>query len=266
MSNLVARVLAWLVVLPTIFFGRWRRLRILARLYSLLAPQTSVTVNGAAFLLFTPDRTSVYWPRHGMASEPDTLTWIDSFAGDDVFYDIGANIGAFTIYAAKRKGIRVVALEPNPFSFHALVRNLELNRLMELVTPLCLALDDVTKPAALALSSSESGTVGNFLSRDREAPHTLNTLAYSLDDLITRTGLPLPSHLKLDVDGIEPEILLGAEAILADRRLKSVMVEFDTHEKAVQDRMHALMTDSGFEPTKSSRDDGSANRLYVRAP
>ena len=266
MSNIMARFLAWLIVLPTAFFGRWRRLTILARLYSLLAPQTSITVNGTAFSLFTPDRRSVYWPRHGFASEPNTLTWIDGFAAGDVLYDIGANVGAYTIYAAKRKGIRVVALEPNPFSFHALVRNLELNRLMELVTPLCLALDDTTKPAALVLSGSESGTVGNRLSRDGDAgnaaPHTLNTLAYSLDDLIAGTGLPLPSHVKLDVDGIEPEILLGAAAILADHRLKSVMVEFETHEKAAQDGIHAVMIDGGFEPAENG--DGSANRLYVR--
>ena len=119
---------------------------------------------------------------------------------------------------------------------------------------------------ALVLGGCESGTVGNRLSRDGDAgnaaPHTLNTLAYSLDDLIAGTGLPLPSHVKLDVDGIEPEILLGAAAILADRRLKSVMVEFDSHEKAAQDGIHAVMIDGGFEPAENG--DGSANRLYVR--
>ncbi len=118
------------------------------------------------------------------------------------------------------------------------------------------------------LCGSESGTVGNRLSRDGDAgstaPHTLNTLAYSLDDLIAGTGLPLPSHVKLDVDGIEPEILSGAAAILADRHLKSVMVEFDSHEKTAQDGIHALMIDGGFEPAEGGRGDGSANRLYVR--
>ncbi len=269
MSNIMARFLAWLVVLPTLFFSRWRRLTILARLYSLLTPQTTITVNGTAFTLFIPDRTSVYWPRHGFASEPKTLTWIDGLAAGDVLYDIGANIGAYAIYAAKRKGVRVVALEPNPFSFHALVRNLELNDLMELVTPLCLALDDKTRPAALVLSGTESGTVGNFLSRHgdtADAPNILNTLAYSLDGLVAGTGLPFPSHLKLDVDGIEPEIFLGATVILADHRLKSVMVEFDTHEKAVQEGIQNMMTAGGLKAAESGEGDGSANRLYIRTP
>lgn len=91
MSTLYARLLAAAVGLLTAFFGRWRRLTVLARLSDRLAPEARVTVNGTDITLFVPDRTAVYWPRHGFASEPGTLAWIDGFSAGDVLYDIGAN-------------------------------------------------------------------------------------------------------------------------------------------------------------------------------
>ena len=264
MSTLYARFLAAAVRLFTAFFGRWRRLTILARLSDRLEPEARVTVNGTNITLFVPDRTAVYWPRHGFASEPGTLAWIDGFGPGDVFYDIGANVGIFTIYAAKARGVQVVAFEPNPFSFRVLVRNLELNGITGQVTPLCLALGGTTGPSTLALSHMGSGTIGNRLASAKfgEGAISLETLAFSLDDL--GGWLPAPSHLKVDVDGNEPDILTGARAALADHRLKSVLCEFDGQGQDTRKAMDSLLRDCGLSEDVSRPDDGSANRLYVR--
>ena len=264
MSTLYARFLAAAARLFTAFFGRWRRMTILARLSDRLAPEARVTVNGTDITLFVPDRTAVYWPRHGFASEPGTLAWIDGFGPGDVLYDIGANVGIFTIYAAKATGVRVVAFEPNPFSFRVLVRNLELNGITALVIPLCLALGGATGPATLVLSHMESGSIGNRLAagKDDEGALILQTLAFGLDHLGGR--LPAPSRLKLDVDGNEPEILAGARATLADHRLKSVLCEFDGQGEEAQKAMDSLLRDCGLSEDPTGLDDGSANRLYVR--
>ena len=264
MSTLYARVLAAAVHLFTAFFGRWRRLTILARVSDHLAPEARVSVNGVDITLFVPDRTAVYWPRYGFASEPDTLAWIDGFGPGDVLYDIGANVGIFTIYAAKARGVRVVAFEPNPFSFRVLVRNLELNGITALVTPLCLALGGTTGPATLTLSHMESGSIGNRLAgaEDGNATISLDTLAFCIDDLGGR--LPAPSHLKVDVDGNEPDILSGARAALAGLGLESVLCEFDGQDEETRKAMDELLENCGLSEDPARPGNGSANRLYVR--
>ena len=275
MSTLYARFVVALISLLTIFFGRWRRQTILARVHGLLAPTITTAANGTPITFFTPDRTSVYWPRHGLAVEPDTLEWIDRFQAGDVLYDIGANVGAYSVYAAKRKGVRVIAVEPNPFSFHVLARNLALNRVLGEVTPLCLALGARTEPGVLALSGTESGSVGHSLSSralsSREGPAKEGTLALHtqvcrLDAMTAHMGQPPPNHIKIDVDGLEHEILLGAEAALRNPRLKSVTVEFYTHDQPGRDRIDALLADCGLSPAGAGDrpDGGSDNRLYVR--
>ena len=172
MTKLFARFLVALVNLATVFLSRWRKLTVRARVHDGLAPQTTVTVNGVDLTLLVPDRTSVYWSRHGFDSEPNTLSWIDRFGAGDVFYDIGANIGAYTLYAAKARSVPVVAFEPNPFSYRVLVHNLHLNAITDRVLPLCLA---------------AGGPDGNGIG--------LQVLAFRLDDLAAIEGIPAPTHL-----------------------------------------------------------------------
>ncbi|MDP6121613.1 MAG: FkbM family methyltransferase [Rhodospirillales bacterium] len=270
MSTLYARFVVALISLLTSFFGRWRRQTIVARVHALLAPTITTAANGTPITFFTPDRTSVYWPRHGLAAEPDTLQWIDGFVADDVLYDIGANVGAYSIYAAKRKGVRVIAVEPNPFSFHVLARNLVLNGVLGKVTPLCLALGAGTDLGILALKDTECGSVGHSLARGegpaRKGALALQTQVCRLDTLCADMGQPPPNHIKIDVDGIEHEILMGAEAALRDSRLKSVAVEFYTHDQPVRDSIAALLDDFDLAPTSAGdRQDGySDNCIYVR--
>ena len=270
MSTLYARFVVALISLLTFFFGRWRRHTILARVHGRLAPAVTVSVNGTPITFFTPDRTSVYWPRHGLGAEPDTLEWIDGFEAGDVLYDIGANVGAYSVYAAKRRGVRVIAVEPNPFSFHVLARNMALNGVQGAVTPLCLALGAQTEPGILALRGTESGSVGHSLASGEDPAGgdslPLHTQVCRLDAMIADLGQPPPNHIKIDVDGIEHEILMGAEAALRDPRLKSVAVEFYTHDEPGRDRIDALLAACGLAPADAGTrpDGGSDNRLYVR--
>ena len=275
MSTLYARFIVALISLLTLFFGRWRRRPILARVHGLLAPTVTASANGTPITFFTPDRTSVYWPRHGLGDEPDTLAWIDGFQAGDVLYDIGANVGAYSVYAAKHMGVRVIAVEPNPFSFHVLARNLALNGVEGEVTPLCLALGAQTAPGVLALRGTESGSVGHSLSNGALASGEdpaggdslpLHTQVCRLDAVVADLGQPPPNHIKIDVDGLEHEILRGAEAALKHPRLKSVAVEFYTHDAPGRDRIDALLAACGLAPAGAGiRAHGASdNRLYVR--
>lgn len=162
MTNLYARFLV-VVRLATALFGRWRRLTVLARVHDGLAPKSVVNVNGISLTLLVPDRKAVYWPRYGFQSEPSTIAWIEGFSDSDVFYDIVAYIGVYTLYAAKARSARVVAIEPNPFSHRVLVDNPRRNGVTSRMTPLCLAVGSETKATPLFFGSTEAGSVGHTI-------------------------------------------------------------------------------------------------------
>lgn len=74
--------------------------------------------------------------------EPETLEWINSIPETSVLWDIGANIGLYSVYAAKHRGCRVWAFEPSVFNLESLARNIFLNGLTDLICIVPLALSD----------------------------------------------------------------------------------------------------------------------------
>jgi len=187
--------------------------------------------------------------------EPDTIEWINSFFQEgDVIYDVGANIGQYTLYAAKRlKGnCKIFAFEPESLNYSKLNKNIVLNNLTDIVTAYCLAISDrmeldvfyVQKfaPGAALHSWKKPETQGEipFSPQNRQG-----MMAVSLDDLTGRFSLAFPNHIKIDVDGIEELIIDGAQSTLADPRLKSVLVEIFTH-KGNASRINETFQKSGF--------------------
>ncbi len=71
-------------------------------------------------------------------------------------------------------------------------------------------------------------------------------LGMSVDSFLSRFDVPFPTHIKIDVDGIEPEILEGAPATLADPRLKSVLLEIDENDTPCLERITGLFAAHGL--------------------
>jgi len=163
--------------------------------------------------------------------EPETIEWLrDNLRDGDVFYDVGANIGLYSLYAAKlRPACRVFAFEPESHNFGSLCGNLLLNR-VENVTPCFFPLSSQETFAPLYVYDLRSGGALHSLGRPsslRDGPPLLKTgaIAATIDVLVSRHGLPAPNLVKLDVDGNEEQILDGAAAVLASRSLRSILVE-----------------------------------------
>ena len=202
--------------------------------------------------------------------EPETLAWMDGFAAGDVYYDIGAATGLFAMYAALRPDIAVYAFEPKGTSFGVLVEHLALNGMGERVFPLCIALSDKTEATALTLASMAAGSGGNSVGGAPDQfglSHSVfsqGALAYRLDDLIATFALPAPTHLKIDVDGIEGVILGGAPLTL--RGVKSVLIEVEgQNADEAATRLEPHFTAAGLTEDMSLRGAGSGrNRLYKR--
>lgn len=205
-------------------------------------PRVEIEHDGRVMHFFTPNSTSRWRAESLRTKEPGTLDWIAEFAPGDVLFDVGANVGMYTVWAAKTRGARVYAFEPESQNFSVLNVNLLINELggqagaNGQASAYCIAVAERLALDHLYLSGFGPGSaLHNFgAARDyHDRPFTPRYLqgcmSASLDELCGRFGLPLPQHIKIDVDGIEDRIIAGAHGVLADKRLKSLLVEVNTN-------------------------------------
>lgn len=204
------------------------------------------------------------------ASEPWTVQWIEEWIEQDDVLCIGANVGAYSLVAAKspKAGARVFAFEPVYSTFAALTENVILNGLAERVVPLPAAVGSRTALETLNLRILDAGGARHLLGGATEdTAHAQPVLGYRLDDLVRILDLPLPAHIKLDVDGSELEVLEGASGILASAELRSLLRELD---RDVAEHIETHLASVGltlkerFQRTKSGPEQPPAYGLFVR--
>ncbi len=164
--------------------------------------------------------------------EPETLEWIGSFGQGEVFYDVGANVGVFSLYAALHRDCDVYAFEPEAKNYACLNKNIFLNRLGRKVKALNVGLHDATSIEFLQLHDLSSGaaihSVGeavDWRGNRFEAKFEQAVLAFRLDEMVEQFRMPQPIHMKIDVDGNELKVIRGASRTLSDLRFKSLQIE-----------------------------------------
>lgn len=138
----------------------------------------------------------------------------------DLFIDIGANIGSYSILAAGASGAQVVSIEPIPSTFSKLLDNVQLNRLEGKVTCHNIGLSFT---AGKLRFSSDLDTVNHVL-RDGEEVKSIDVDVSRLDDLLTVD----PNQavvIKIDVEGHELSVLKGAESTLKSTNVLAVVME-----------------------------------------
>lgn len=137
-----------------------------------------------------------------------------------VVYDIGAYQGEYTLFLARAVGPDgcVVTFEPNPDNYHRVLENVALNGFRN-VRVLNIALGDRTGVASLTFRPSEraAGSIEQHLADEMATSKEAKTLEVrieTLDSLIQRERLPIPDFVKIDVEGLEFDVLTGmAETI-----------------------------------------------------
>jgi FkbM family methyltransferase len=170
--------------------------------------------------------------------EPETLEWINGFGESEVFYDVGANVGVFSLYASLHRNCDVYAFEPEAKNYSCLNKNIFLNRLGRRVKALNVGLHDATSIEFLQLHDLSSGaalhSVGEAIDwrgKRFEAKFEQAVLAFRLDELVEQFRLPPPDHMKIDVDGNELKVIRGAARTLSDPRFKSLQIELKEGDK-----------------------------------
>lgn len=222
----------------------------------------------------TPSKLCKWRAKTLYKKEPQTIDWINNFECGDILWDIGANVGIYSIYAAVKKDIKVYAFEPSPFNFYVLSKNIYLNKKSSSILAFCLAFSDKTTIDYLNLKSIYEGAAHtSFRSTLNEfgesfvPVYSQSTLGFKVDDFIELFNLAYPNHIKIDVDGAEHFVINGALKTLHSTRLKSILIELNTELKPEDQKVFNKIISSGFILERSDHPDGDgrlSNYIFRR--
>ena len=266
MTKLFANFLNLIINIIIFCLPRWKRLTVKARLYDKLRPFEAVWFEGKKLSLFVPDRTSVYWAKSGVNGEPTTNAWINSFDSNDTFLDIGANIGLYSMMAATRGLSRVYAVEPNPYTFSVLARNVAENQFGSCIVPLNFAMARTSSIVSFNLSGLDAGTAQNEIVFKPEDVNNMSIIvpSFSLDEFVHIQGISEINHIKIDVDGLELEILRGADKTLSHGSLKTVLVEDNTQQKNQECNLNMFFEQYGLHQSNVWGNNPAYNKIFLR--
>lgn len=219
-----------------------KMLRISFMMARIFRYRLTVTDGKTSYCFLPTNLTEYYRAITFFTKEEGTIAWLDRFLQEgDVLYDIGANVGLYSLYAGKLgRQIKTYAFEPHKFTFVNLMNNISSNGLLGAVVPISIPLSDVSDVSTMNYAQLDSGTsmsqLGHaFHPENGEFIPKLEEIVYSatLDDLIWKRAIPTPNHIKIDVDGNELKILKGMSKLLASiGKPRSIQVEINPGQKA----------------------------------
>ena len=212
--------------------------------------------------------------RESYNREKVTMYWLRTVVGGgDVVYDIGANVGAYSLYAGKklaRFSGKFYAFEPAYFNFFSLCRNIAINQVNDTVVPYPLAFGGSSTASKFFLSSTIEGSALHGLEEPVSEGNTFvpkfqqGVFVTSLDDFVLSESVDFPNHIKIDVDGSEGEILEGMKSVMRDNRMKSIMIEINGD--ISRGEFERSIISSGFEEMMVEQwpNRNTFNKLFVR--
>ncbi|CAM8427506.1 fkbM_fam, methyltransferase, FkbM family [Candidatus Methylopumilus universalis] len=229
-KKIVERIVFGIVfILNTNFFGRFFMDQFVNSTRNNIK---EIKHNGVTLQFVTPNSLTHYRVCTFSSKEPDTLSWIDGFTKNSNFWDVGANVGLFSCYAAKTRHCRVFAFEPSVFNLEILARNIYINSLSDKASIVTFPLSNDISFSNFKMTSLDYGsalsTFGESYGQDGKPLgqiFSFNTIGISADKAIDILNIPPPDYIKIDVDGIESLILEGGENLL--RNVKEVLIEIN---------------------------------------
>lgn len=251
--------------------GRFTRWQISAR----LLPGSAVAVPfvNHSRLLITPGMTGATGNIYtGLHEFEDMGFLLHVLRKDDLFVDIGANVGSYTVLAGAAIGARCLSVEPLPATYDHLLDNIYLNRIQDRVTALNIGLG---REEGTLRFSSGLDTMNHVLAEDESGLPATEVPVRRLDAII---GDAEPAVLKIDVEGFETEVILGAEATLARPSLLAVIMELNGSGQRYgydEAAIHQTMLGHGFQTFSyrpftrelvalDSTNAASGNTLYLK--
>ncbi len=186
----------------------------------------------------------------------------------ELFVDVGANVGTYSVLAAAEIGADTIAVEPVPAAFAHLTANVALNEVQERLTALNVAVG--SEPGTLAFTATED--INNHVT-DAAGENTIQVEVRTLDGILSGHH---PTLLKVDVEGYEAEVFRGGEATLAQESLQAIIIELDglgnrygyderkVHDRLVKAGFHPCSYDPRARALVVLPSFGRRNTIYVR--
>jgi FkbM family methyltransferase len=188
----------------------------------------------------------------------------------DNFWDIGANIGFYTLTASSlvRPRGRVVAFEPAFHAWQSLTANLELNH-SDNVQPVQVALSDVIGQAVLYRRADFADGGASLISRADYHAESEAVTTTTLDQFSVQSNSPLPTFIKVDVEGLEVKVLTGGLTLIGGQSPPLILIEMND-----PDGIKAILQAAGYQgaflhrrrwyPAQSLAEVKSRNMLWFR--
>lgn len=180
---------------------------------------------------------------------------------NDIVFDIGANVGVFSLYASRVKGVKVYGFEPHPKNFEKFTNNVKVNNI-DNIDCFNNALGLENEDRVMIEGNIPGGhKVSKRDSKEEFSKEMLTVQSITLDSFLKKMNISQIDFLKLDCEGAEGEIItsLGVEGL---KKIKKVAIEFhDNHSILNHEEIINYLKKAGFETNLSW--DGSSNFGYV---
>ena len=217
----------------------------------------SIKILGKEIKFFVPNQLLKWRVDTYFSKEPETLEWIDSFQEKEnlIFWDIGANIGLYSIYnSLKHPKSTTIAFEPSSSNLRVLTRNISINNLEKNIKVVSIPLTNKENIFQEMNEGQfvEGGALNSFGEKfDFEGKEFKPTMKYNLlgttiNYFLENSILDIPDYIKIDVDGIEHLILEGGDKFLNDKKVKSLSIEINENFKEQYDKVLNLMNKYEF--------------------
>jgi FkbM family methyltransferase len=182
-----------------------------------------------------------------------------------VMYDIGANLGFFSLVGARLVGPegRVYAFEPAPENAEAIRRNAEMN-LLENIVVIPRAVSSRRGSARLQIVDDQSWSRLEEFGEHPDTERLLEVETVTLDELVGAAELPPPALVKIDVEGAELAVLEGMRATIKEHRPAIVCELHETGQgfaDAMAEHSYRLINLEGPGPIDQDRESGHALAL-----
>ena len=219
---------------------------------------------------FIPNQLTDWRIKTFFTKEPETLEWIDSFEKKDkiIFWDIGANIGLYSIYSVLRnENVSTISFEPSTSNLRVLSRNISINNLENKIKILSAPLSNkenqfLTMNEGDFIEGGALNTFGenyDFAGELFDSKMKYKILGTTIKNLLDNNILEIPNYIKIDVDGIEHLILEGAGKYLKDKRIKSLSIEINEDFKEQYNKVIEIMDQNEFKLLHKKHNDEMFN-------
>jgi FkbM family methyltransferase len=210
----------------------------------------------------------------GLAEFEDMAFVAHFLRPDDVFCDVGANVGVYTIMASGVCGAASISIEPIQTTFEKLKQNVHLNYLDQLVRLIHAA---VGQEKGSIIMTGDLDTVNHVVIGTKDSSELLCEVpVFTMDDLVSDS---IPQLIKIDVEGFEANVIEGAKRTLSSERLMAVIMELNGSGERYgisDEHVHRLMLEHDFSTFRydpfgrelidlenSTNSDG-VNTLYIK--